>query len=160
MGGNKMRDRIGNMLWGIVFIIIGVGFLGNVLWGWHFELFFDGWWTLFIIVPCAISMVQRGPRTGNMIGMAIGVYLLLSQYYNLYHFGELIVPAILIILGVRIIFKNNRLPNHRRDNDSYHSTQSSYSSDADGQEEYSQHVYNKEYQQRGNDTGNQATAIF
>jgi len=102
-----MRNRIGNALWGLVFIIIGIGFLGNILWGWNFELFFDGWWTLFIIVPCGIGIIQRGPGIGNLVGISVGILLLLSEIYDGYNFGQLIVPAIFIIIGLHIILKNS-----------------------------------------------------
>ena len=50
--------------------------------------------------------MQTGPRTGNIIGVLIGVILFLSAQdifddINLY---KLIVPVILIIIGIRIIF--------------------------------------------------------
>ncbi|OYP21391.1 cell wall-active antibiotic response 4TMS protein YvqF [Lachnotalea glycerini] len=103
-----MRNRVGNMLWGLFFILIGTGFLGNVLWDWDFELFFDGWWTLFIIVPCSISIVQRGPRVANLIGLSIGVLLLLSEIYDVYYWEDLIIPIVFIIIGVSFIFRNSR----------------------------------------------------
>lgn len=102
-----MRDRLGNILWGLVFIIVGVGFAGNVLWNWDFELFFDGWWTLIIIVPCLISIIQRGPSTGNVVGIFIGGMLLVSEYYDIDFLWDLIFPAILIIIGISFIFRNS-----------------------------------------------------
>lgn len=111
-----MRYRISNVLWGLFFIIIGVGFAGNLFFGWDFHLFFDGWWTLFIIIPCLISMIQNGFGTASTIGFIIGV-LLLAQYYVYLGFGmwQLVVPAILIFIGLRIMFRNSF---HRR-NHSY-----------------------------------------
>ena len=47
-----MKKTLTNFLWGLFFIIIGIGFLGEALNLWNFELFFPGWWTLFIIIPC------------------------------------------------------------------------------------------------------------
>jgi hypothetical protein len=78
----NMRNRISNVLWGLFFIIIGVGFAGNLFFDWDFHLFFDGWWTLFIIIPCLISMIQNGFGTASTIGFIIGV-LLLAQYYEI-----------------------------------------------------------------------------
>lgn len=123
-----MRDRIGNVLWGLVFIILGVGFAGNVLWHWDFELFFDGWWTLFIIIPCLISIVQRGPSTGNIVGLCIGGMLLVSEYYNIDFLWDLIFPAILIIIGISFIFRNTV-----RNNRNYNSNSNrNYNSNGNG----------------------------
>jgi predicted membrane protein len=111
-----MRYKISNVLWGLFFIIIGVGFAGNLFFDWDFHLFFDGWWTLFIIIPCLISMIQNGFGTASTIGFIIGV-LLLAQYYVDLSFSmwQLVVPAILIFIGLRIMFRNSF---HRR-NHSY-----------------------------------------
>lgn len=103
------RNRIGNVLWGLAFILIGLGFAGQAFRMWDFNLFFDGWWTLFIIVPCAIGIIQRGPHTGNIIGLTIGLLLLLmaQDIIRWSTIGDLIVPLILVIIGLGFIFRNN-----------------------------------------------------
>ena len=68
-----MRSRLSNILWGLFFILIGIGFAGNAFNLWDFNLFFPGWWTLFIIIPCGISILQDGFHSGSCIGLAIGV---------------------------------------------------------------------------------------
>ena len=45
-----------NVLWGMVLIILGLILGGNALGIFDINLFFDGWWTLFIIVPCFINL--------------------------------------------------------------------------------------------------------
>ncbi len=101
-----MRNKMSNVLWGLFFIVIGVGFAGNIMNLWDFHLFFDGWWTLFIIVPCFISMVQSGFGSGATIGFIIGVLLLLNQQIDLdFSLWRLIIPVILVFIGVRIMFQ-------------------------------------------------------
>jgi len=151
-----MRNRISNILWGLAFIFVGFGFVGNVLWGWNFELFFRGWWTLFIIVPCGISMVQRGPRTGNMIGMAIGILLLLSERFHMDYFDELIIPAIFIIIGVNFLFRDNRWNRKYIDTNSS-STGSTYSNN---QNQSTKRSYHNEYNYQNGYTGGQATTVL
>ena len=101
-----MRNKLSNVLWGLFFILIGVGIAGNVMNIWDFELFFDGWWTLLIIIPCFISMIQTGFSTGSTIGFIIGVLLLMNYQVNL-HFNiwQLIIPIILVFIGIRIMFQ-------------------------------------------------------
>lgn len=154
-----MRNRIGNILWGLVFILIGIGFLGNILWGWNFELFFDGWWTLFIIVPCGISLVQRGSRIGNLIGLCIGVLLLLSETYKMYNFGQMIIPAIFIIIGINVIFKNSGY--YSQDGSNTYTSNKINAEDNDSEEEGTKRTYHKDssYQQ-SNYAGNQATSVL
>ena len=101
-----MRNKLSNSLWGLFFIVIGIGFAGNIFDLWDFHLFFDGWWTLFIIVPCFISMLQSGFGTGSTIGFIIGVLLLLNYRIDLnFSIWELIVPTVLVLIGNRIMFQ-------------------------------------------------------
>ncbi len=109
-----MRNKLSNVLWGLFFVIIGVGIAGNVMDLWNFHLFFDGWWTLLIIIPCFIGMIQSGFGTGSTIGFIVGVLLLLGYQVNLrFSVWELVVPAILVFIGIRIIFQGafRRKPN-------------------------------------------------
>lgn len=107
-----MRNKLGTVLWGLALIAVGIGLAGNVFGIWNFELFFDGWWTLFIIVPCVISMIQTGFNTGNVAGVLVGLVLLLScqGVVDGDKMWKLIVPVILIVLGVKIIFKRPKQP--------------------------------------------------
>jgi len=104
-----MRNKFADVTWGIVFIIIGIFYAGDTFNLWHFKLFFDGWWTLFIIIPCLIGIVENGLSTGNAIGLTVGVLLLLSSQgiVNNRTISKLIVPAILILIGIKIIFRDS-----------------------------------------------------
>lgn len=101
-----MRNKLSNALWGLFFILIGVGIAGNVMNLWDFHLFFDGWWTLLIIVPCFISMLQTGFSTGSTVGFIIGVLLLMNYQVDFrFNVWQLILPIILIFIGIRIMFQ-------------------------------------------------------
>lgn len=101
-------NKVSNMLWGIVLIIIGVIFGMNALGISDIDIFFDGWWTLFIIVPCFIGLFSDNDKTGDLIGLVIGVILLLGcqGYIRFYMIWKLIVPTILILVGLSFIFKD------------------------------------------------------
>lgn len=102
-----MRNRISNILWGLFFVAIGIGIAGNVLNVWDFNLFFDGWWTFFIIIPCFISMIQSNFGVGSTIGFIIGVLLFLNYQIDFrINMWRLIVPGILIFIGLRIMFQS------------------------------------------------------
>ena len=68
----------GNVLWGIVLIVVGLIIGGNALGITNINIFFDGWWTLFIIVPTFIGLFRENEKTGNLIGLLIGIALLLG----------------------------------------------------------------------------------
>ena len=72
------------------------------------DIFFDGWWTLFIIVPCFIGLFKEESKLGNLIGLTVGVALLTAAqgFLDIEVLIKLIVPVILIVIGVNIIFKS------------------------------------------------------
>ena len=101
-----MRNKLSNGLWGLFFILIGVGIAGNVMNIWDFHLFFDGWWTLLIIIPFFISMIQTGFSTGSTIGFIIGLLLLMNYQIDFnFSIWQLIIPVILVFIGIRIMFQ-------------------------------------------------------
>ena len=92
---------VNKILWGIVLILIGVIFALNVFGITDIHLFFDGWWTLFIIIPCFIGIFNEREKTGNIIGLCIGVFLLLccQNILSFTKLWKLAVPAIIVIIG-------------------------------------------------------------
>lgn len=105
-----MRDKLTSAVWGIAFIILGILFTGSAVLGWNFTLFFDGWWTLFIIIPSALSIVRKGFNTSGIIGLVLGSLWFLSAQEILTDgvAGKLIFPIILIVIGINIVTKNLR----------------------------------------------------
>ena len=101
--------NLSRVLWGIVLIFIGV------IWGLNrtgvaeINIFFDGWWTLFIIVPSAISFFEKGNnKISSLIFLIIGVLLLLAAQ-GLFEFEilwEILLPAIVVLIGLFLIFGN------------------------------------------------------
>ena len=101
-------NNIKNILWGIVLVIIGVIIGLNTIGITDINIFFDGWWTLFIIVPCFIGLFTNKDKTGNIIGLLVGVILLLGMQ-NIIDFSliwKLLLPSIIVIIGLSLIFKN------------------------------------------------------
>jgi predicted membrane protein len=124
-----MRAKFSNLLWGLFFVIIGLGFAGSAFGLWEFQLFFTGWWTLFIIVPCGISLIQNGFRVWPTAGLILGILLLASSrgYIDASVIGKLIVPVIFILIGLSIIFKNWLLKDINRIHVKYQGGNSEYS---------------------------------
>ena len=67
-----------NIIWGLLFIIVGIIVFTNSFGITNITIFFDGWWTLFIIVPCFIGLFKDEDKSGNLIGLIIGICLLLG----------------------------------------------------------------------------------
>ena len=100
-------SKFGKIVLGIALIAVGVIFGLNAAGLTDINVFFDGWWTLFIIIPCAVGLVTEREKTGNLIGIAIGVVLLLWQQgiVDLELVWKLLLPALIVIIGIRLIVK-------------------------------------------------------
>ena len=98
--------KISSVIWGIVLIAAGALFALNALNITNIDIFFDGWWTLFIIVPCAVGLFTEREKTGNIIGIAVGVFLLLccQDILSFSMLWKLLVPAIIVIIGLKMVF--------------------------------------------------------
>ena len=97
-----------NILLGIVLIVLGIILLLKAFGIADINIFFDGWWTLFIIVPAAIGLFTDKDKTGNIIALVIGVLLLLASR-DLISFDllwKVFIPTVLILIGLSIIFKD------------------------------------------------------
>ena len=98
--------KLSKILWGIALIAVGSIFALKAFGVTNVEIFFDGWWTLFIIVPCLVGIFSEREKTGNIIGLLIGVFLLLccQNVLSFDMFWKLAIPAIIVIVGLKMIF--------------------------------------------------------
>lgn len=99
----KKSSRI---LWGIVLIAAGALFGLNALKITNIDIFFDGWWTMFIIAPCAVGLFTEREKTGNIIGIIAGVVLLLccQDVLEFSMLWKLLVPIVVVIIGIKMVF--------------------------------------------------------
>lgn len=98
--------RINSIIWGIALLAVSAVLILNAFEITSIDIFFDGWWTLFIIVPSFIGLFNGHDKTANIIGLLIGVFLLLACQ-NIIDFDimwKLIVPVIIAVIGIKMIF--------------------------------------------------------
>lgn len=95
-----------NIIWGIALVVVGVLFVLKAVNIIDFSIFFDGWWTLFIIVPSVIGLFSERDKTGNIIGIIIGGSLLLAcqDVIGFDMLWKLLIPAVIVIIGLKMIF--------------------------------------------------------
>ena len=99
--------RANNMIWGVILIIASIVLLLNSLGLTDISIFFSGWWTLFIIIPCFVGLLTGNDKTSNLIGLGIGVVLFLAcrdaiAFDVLWKFTN---PAIIALFGIKMIYK-------------------------------------------------------
>ena len=100
--------KLGNTLWGIVLVIIGVILTLNALEITNINIFFDGWWTLLIIIPSAIELIAREDKFWSAVWLIIGILLLLAcrDILDFDLIWKLTIPVLLILIGINLIFKD------------------------------------------------------
>ena len=100
-----MKKDYSALIWGLLFVAVGIIFGGNALDIWDIDIFFPGWWTLFLIIPGLISMVRYGFNWGSGILVIIGLVLLFDAL-DIIDDGviwKLIFPLVLVAVGISII---------------------------------------------------------
>ena len=98
-----------NLIWGLLFVLVGVFLILDRLNILEFNIFFSGWWTLFIIIPSFIGLINDKDKVGNLIGLVIGICLLLVMQ-DIISFDTLLklfFPIVFILIGVCLIFKDS-----------------------------------------------------
>lgn len=93
------------VIWGIILIAAGICWALSSLGLLEVNIFFEGWWTLFIIVPCTVSLFTSPDKISAAIGIAVGVLLLLSvrEIIDWDMIVKLVVPAIIVLIGIKLI---------------------------------------------------------
>lgn len=103
-----MRARVSNVILGLFFVIAAIIWAGNEVFDWNFSIFFNGWWTFFIIIPAILSIVKTGFKIANSIFLILGLMLLgvnlFPAVFTWEIFRGLIFPVVLLVIGLGILF--------------------------------------------------------
>ena len=100
--------QIKPIIWGIAIIALGLIFGGNALGLFNLDIFFDGWWTLFIIIPSVVSLITDQDKIMSLGFIAVGVILLLAAQ-NVFSYDvawKVILAVFLVVVGLSIIVRS------------------------------------------------------
>ena len=100
-------NKVKPIIWGIAIIALGVIFAGKAIGWFDFDIFFKGWWTLFIIVPSIISLFTEKEKISSLVFISAGIILLLAaQEVITYDTAwKIILAVVLIFIGLGLILK-------------------------------------------------------
>ncbi len=126
-----MNDQIKKVLWGLVFIILAALLTLDAFEIWHFNIFFKGWWTFFIMIPCFIGILTDHRKRDYIIGFLVGLALFIGyqEIIDSKILGKLVLPAILLIVGISIIWpakSKKKIINLKINNKKYINSDSKY----------------------------------
>ncbi|MGB8453941.1 MAG: LiaF domain-containing protein [Anaerocolumna sp.] len=163
-----MKNTMSKALWGVFFVLLGISLAGRAVGVFDFNLYFPGWWTLFIIVPSAIGLVSSENRKASLFGFGIGIILLISVQgiVDWNTFPRLIIALIFISIGWSFLFRkdgragqddfdsNSNDYNQNRNSQDSNSGPSSYASQdsSNGQNTSPNHNSNQAYGNNFNDS--------
>lgn len=105
-----------NIVVGLILLTLGVLLSLRAFDIIDFNIFFKGWWTLFLIVPSFIALISGKDKMTNLIVLIVGVFLLLSAQ-GIISFSllrKLILPIILVVIGLGFIFKEMFKKNYEK----------------------------------------------
>ena len=93
------------ILLGIILVIVGAILTLNAVGITSIDIFFRGWWTLFIIVPCAVDLFNDSDKSGNITGLIFGILLLIccQGILDFELFWKLLVPVVVLLIGLKLI---------------------------------------------------------
>ena len=100
-------------IWGLIFVAAAVVIALNSFNIIDFNIFFEGWWTLFIIVPSFIELITDKDKGGSIFGLCLGIFLLLCAR-DILDFNIINQPEILnfiLILLLHILLPGNHVSN-------------------------------------------------
>ena len=103
--------NIRRTLWGIVFVLAAIVIALNAFEIIDFDIFFEGWWTLFIIIPSIVGIVDKKDKSGSIFGLCFGVFLLLCAQDILQFelIGKLWLPVLIAFIGLKMIFSSAKV---------------------------------------------------
>lgn len=101
----KQNNKV---IWGSALVVCGIAWIVCICL--HINILFNGWWTLFIIVPCICALLGNSDKTGPAIGLGVGVLLLLAEQnvIDWDMFWKIGLAVLVIALGLGMIFGNRR----------------------------------------------------
>ncbi len=92
---------------GLIFVTVGLLYACSALNLFHFSIFFPGWWTLFIIIPCLYGLFKKGDdKTGCLFGLFIGICFLINAQNWAFHidFWPMMIAIVCLLIGIKLIF--------------------------------------------------------
>ncbi len=101
-----MRKNLSLLFLGAVLVIFGVVWGGSRVGLLPFDVFFDGWWSLILIVIAVYGMLSHGVKVFDVILLILGVVFLLTglDVIDMKRFKVLFWPAVLVLIGLMTIF--------------------------------------------------------
>lgn len=113
-----MKEKIYHIILAIFLIVVGVLIIGNAFSIWSINVFFKGWWTLFIIIPSLETFLFQNGKSASFYTLLFGVEVLLYNQgiINFSILWKTLLAFFIILIAVSVlvsIFKKDKMPTAR-----------------------------------------------
>ena len=75
-----MKAKVEHIVWGLLLVAAGAVLSLKVLGVLDVNVFFKGWWTLFILIPSAINLFTTRHKKISIYGLIVGALLLIFGF--------------------------------------------------------------------------------
>lgn len=113
-----MKEKIYHIVLSVFLFVVGILIIGNAFSFWNINVFFKGWWTLFIIIPALEALLFQNGKSASFYTLLFGVEVLLYNQgvinFNILWKTLLAFFIILIAVSVLVsIFRKDKMPKAR-----------------------------------------------
>lgn len=103
-----MKKKVSRIIWGLCLILVGAFYALDSFDILNINLFFNGWWTLFIIVPSLVGIFCDKLKSVNVFFFVFGLSLLfycleIIRFENVF---DIAFCLLFILFGVKLVFGN------------------------------------------------------
>ena len=104
-GCDHMERKHDNQFIGVILILLGFYWACRSLGLVHFRIFFDGWWTFLIMIPCLLNFIQGKSRGTSLGGLILGGMLLLwrQDFIPGAYIPAIFLSLVFILIGISIM---------------------------------------------------------
>lgn len=109
------------ILYGMIFLAIGGGYLGDQFSLWQFTILFPGSWILLIIVPLGIEIIIGEGNIWFCLIELLGLFYLVSvnQIIDQNLSFSLVIGLASIAIGLRLVFRRKYKNDNKKEDNKY-----------------------------------------
>lgn len=113
-----MKEKIYHIILAVFLIVVGILIIGNAFSIWSINVFFKGWWTLFIIIPSLEAFLFQNGKSASFYCLLFGTEVLLYNQgiINFSILWKTLLAFFIILIAISVlvsIFRKNNIPKSR-----------------------------------------------
>ncbi len=113
-----MKEKIYHIILAVFLFIVGILIIGNAFSIWNVNVFFKGWWALFIIIPALEAFLFQNGKSASFYALLLGVGIILynQEIINFDFFWKTLLACFIVLIAVNLfvsIFRKDKVVKSR-----------------------------------------------